>query len=156
MFNVIKYWKELFEVLLVTTTYLSVRGVSGAWLELCGPLELTRGHWWVTLTGAPSSIAPVFTDFYFLSSCINAGQTSLFEIECYLFCSVKKKRILYLNKHLRRFHTLETNAKLKVEPKSLSTQDIYFSLLIYLGLGEMCFMMLVSFQAYSNSEKKWK
>lgn len=30
---------------------LFIRGISGAWLELCDPLELTRGHWQVRLMG---------------------------------------------------------------------------------------------------------
>lgn len=63
----------------------------------------------------------------------------------------KKKLILYLNALFRRSSTLETNAKLKVEPKSL-TQDIFLVLIIYISLGKMCFLTQVSFQANSNGK----
>lgn len=35
----------------MAVTCLFIRGISGAWLELCDPLELTRGHWQVRLAG---------------------------------------------------------------------------------------------------------
>lgn len=39
---------------LVAVSCLFIRGVSGAWLELCDPLELTRGRWQVRLMGLSS------------------------------------------------------------------------------------------------------
>lgn len=136
--------------MLLVTTYLSVKGVSGAWLELCGPLELTRGHWRATHRSW-SGITPVFTDSCFFLPVLMLAKKQIF-LKSSVIWFGKKNLILYLNALFRSSSTLETNAKLKVEPKSLLTQDIFLVLIIYISLGKMCFLTQVSFQANSNGK----